>query len=332
MRKATAKGFLDVRNILDRVGNYSFMRILGVNISHNPSICVYENGKVKKFYNEERFILKKNIQLNEPFELFQSIHQKINFKIDTVCYASFGRNRVYNPLSDNDIINTLQKQLNFPNYYFNEREHHLYHAVSSFYFSEFDEAVAIVVDGGGACKFFIPYEEIESIYLINNKKVLPVYKHQTNERASFDAENVVSFESFEYKHGYLNKFSNKLMGGSLFSSTCKKTGFDGDDAGKLMGLASYANCDKKYDLDYDKVNAAQETQQKTFNDTCLLIDRAKGYSKNILLSGGYFLNCSNNFKYVKKYPELNFFVDPIPHDPGTAIGAAIYYDNYKRRI
>ena len=46
------------------------------------------------------------------------------------------------------------------------------------------------------------------------------------------------------------------------------------------------------------------------------------------MSGGYFLNCSNNFKYVEKYPDLNFFIDPIPHDAGTAIGAAIYYDRY----
>ena len=60
------------------------------------------------------------------------------------------------------------------------------------------------------------------------------------------------------------------------------------------------------------------------------MERAKKYSdcKNIILSGGYHLNCSNNFKIVKKYPEYNFFVDPISYDGGTAVGAAYYYENY----
>ena len=94
-----------------------------------------------------------------------------------------------------------------------------------------------------------------------------------------------------------------------------------------MGLSSYAHDANKYPLDYTKVKIAKEVQEKTFHDTCRLIEKAK--SKNIIMSGGYFLNCSNNFKYVEKYPDLNFFVDPIPHDAGTAIGAAIYYDRYK---
>ena len=36
-----------------------------------------------------------------------------------------------------------------------------------------------------------------------------------------------------------------------------------------------------------------------------LINKAKTYSncKNIILSGGYHLNCSNNFKLVKKFPK-----------------------------
>jgi carbamoyltransferase len=83
--------------------------------------------------------------------------------------------------------------------------------------------------------------------------------------------------------------------------------------------------------DYNKSIGIKEVHEKTFIDTCYL--REKAYElkkiKNFVLSGGYFLNCSNNFKYIKKYPEFNFFVDPIPHDGGTAIGACIYYDKYK---
>jgi predicted NodU family carbamoyl transferase len=60
------------------------------------------------------------------------------------------------------------------------------------------------------------------------------------------------------------------------------------------------------------------------------MEKAITYSdcKNIILSGGYHLNCSNNFKLVKLFPKYNFFVDPICHDGGTAVGAALYYENY----
>ena len=30
----------------------------------------------------------------------------------------------------------------------------------------------------------------------------------------------------------------------------------------------------------------------------------------------------NGGKLVKKYPNINFFVDPIPHDAGTSLGSA----------
>ena len=95
-----------------------------------------------------------------------------------------------------------------------------------------------------------------------------------------------------------------------------------------MGLSSYAYCQNKYNLNYEKVNLAKEAQEKSFEKTCVLIEKALKFNNtsNIVLSGGYFLNCSNNFKYVKKYPNLNFFVDPIPHDGGTAIGACLYND------
>ena len=310
------------------------MKILGINISHHPSVCVYENNKIKEFYNEERFVLKKNFQPDKDTEIYQSLLQKLNFKPDLVCYASFGRNNEYYDCTDIEIINKLQSQLNNPPYYFNIKEHHLYHAVSAFYFSSFDEAAAIIIDGGGACKFFIPFQEVESIYLINKKNIFPFFKHHNSYRNSilFDTKEKIipDFKFYAFLNGFLNKFSNEKNGGHLFNDACEKIGYkDGHDAGKLMGLSSYAYTNIKYDLNYEKVEIAKKTQEISFNNTCELIEMVKNKSKNIILSGGCALNCSNNFKYVKKYPELNFFVDPIPHDAGTAIGVAIYYDNYK---
>jgi carbamoyltransferase len=71
---------------------------------------------------------------------------------------------------------------------------------------------------------------------------------------------------------------------------------------------------------------AKKAQIETRDHTIRLIDKFTKLTgeKNVVLSGGYFLNCSNNYEYLKRFPDLNFFVDPIAHDGGTAIGAAKY--------
>lgn len=46
--------------------------------------------------------------------------------------------------------------------------------------------------------------------------------------------------------------------------------------------------------------------------------------KNVVLAGGYGLNCVANYHYQKalKGKDINLYVDPVAHDGGTAIGAA----------
>lgn len=71
---------------------------------------------------------------------------------------------------------------------------------------------------------------------------------------------------------------------------------------------------------------ANKLQEETYKHTVRLIKKSLKLTKkkNIILSGGYFLNCVNNYKYLKEFPNVNFYIDPIAHDGGTAIGAAQY--------
>lgn len=49
-------------------------------------------------------------------------------------------------------------------------------------------------------------------------------------------------------------------------------------------------------------------------------------NKNIVISGGYGLNCVANYYYLKHLPEdVNIYVEPISNDAGTAMGAALYH-------
>ena len=74
--------------------------------------------------------------------------------------------------------------------------------------------------------------------------------------------------------------------------------------------------------------AVQEGTQRLVGD---LIEKAVEMTgkKNVVIAGGYGLNCVANYYYKKRFPNLNIFVDPISHDGGTAIGLAylVHYQN-----
>lgn len=66
-----------------------------------------------------------------------------------------------------------------------------------------------------------------------------------------------------------------------------------------------------------------ETQQQVLD---LIIEAVKiTGNKNVVLSGGYGLNCVANYFYLTKLNELgiNFYVEPVSNDAGTAMGAAL---------
>lgn len=77
--------------------------------------------------------------------------------------------------------------------------------------------------------------------------------------------------------------------------------------------------------DVDK-NLAYSIQKETEEQMFKLIQKAIDITgeNNVVISGGYGLNCVANYKYLKKFPGINFYIDPISHDGGTAIGLARY--------
>ena len=71
-------------------------------------------------------------------------------------------------------------------------------------------------------------------------------------------------------------------------------------------------------------NLAWHVQNDTEEQMYKLIQRALDVTgeTNIVISGGYGLNCVANYKYLQKFPGINFWIDPVAHDGGTAIGLA----------
>jgi carbamoyltransferase len=77
--------------------------------------------------------------------------------------------------------------------------------------------------------------------------------------------------------------------------------------------------------DQDK-NLAYAIQQEAEYQVMTLIQKAIDITgeTNIVISGGFGLNCVANYKFIKQFPNIKFYIDPIAHDGGTSIGLAQY--------
>jgi len=76
-------------------------------------------------------------------------------------------------------------------------------------------------------------------------------------------------------------------------------------------------------LDIEK-DLAYKIQQETQEKVGDLIEQAINVTKinQVVLAGGYGLNCVANYYLQKRFPNVELYCEPISHDGGTAIGGA----------
>lgn len=85
--------------------------------------------------------------------------------------------------------------------------------------------------------------------------------------------------------------------------------------------------ESKMDLAYAVQHACEEQIVRLILDA---VERTG--EKNVVIAGGFGLNCVGNYEYLKQLPsDINLFIEPIAHDGGTCIGAAklVYHDSTK---
>ena len=149
------------------------------------------------------------------------------------------------------------------------------------------------------------HTEIESVYYADKKDIVEVSKRYSVEPGDNQPVSVA------YKFEHLSK----------------QIGWDWYGAGKVMGLAQYKGCKNKLDKEWLKhFDQCSEVQRTTQEEVISLIEKSvqKYETKNIVLSGGYGLNCVANYWYLDqlKDEDINFYVEPVSNDAGTAMGAA----------
>jgi carbamoyltransferase len=380
------------------------MKILGINISHNQSTCLLEDGKVIYFIEDDRISGIKNFMYQDDFiddlvngtiELYFIDKVKTyTTHVDYIIFSSFDREGVSGAINtDEYYVNLYLKILKdngitYDKCVFESDNHHIYHAANGFYGSGFDDAVCLILDGGGSLlkdekiinkvfgnnenQFFRETESFfEFTYDKPPEKLKQVWGYASSSPERFDRLAFTEDDEVVIHFGK-DVITSTWSNGQLFNIYCDILGFDdGRDAGKVMGLASYASevqgrLDPKdfetidwfvevngeeitsskikklsfseefldsFDPDnfeedfYTKCRIAKKLQDETLNHTKKLIAQALelSSSRNVILSGGYALNCLNNYQYFDDLPEdVKIYIDPLANDAGTAMGAAKY--------
>ena len=330
------------------------MRVLGFSVGHDKGAVIIENGKVVVGITQERLTRIKHDGAYQggvvPFE-------SINYCLNALSITH--KDIDYYVYSTTEIEDTVGSQF-FSKYSNLRREilyfipHHLAHAYSAFFSSGLEESAVVVADASGSIlnfknKLNLWYEKNRdgldtnedwtegiSIYNFNKKEYSEVYKKWIKYPVPINTDEGVSL-------------------GTMYSTGSLQLIYEPNTqtwpAGKLMGLASYANQDIvneapffveereddiyisnnniypkvswKSDF-YSRACVAGIYQREQERASLILANMAKKFtdSKNICVVGGSFLNCNSNEKILNSGLFENCYFLPPSDDSGIPLGCA----------
>lgn len=304
------------------------MKIISLSLNnHDSSFSIINNGKIISHFLAERFEKsKKSVNI---FPTFKKYIEESDEVYDLLTIDVFDPHLPKTILQLDNLNLFLSgngdriKKINI-----NYSKHHIYHAYTGLYTSEFEDALCFVFDGNGCINRNSGTTEIESIFLFKNNKFI---KTLYNKYWSFNGD----LATVSYLKNKNVTFEPSI--GIMYSSLSILMGFSWDSAGKVMGLSQYKYHKEKLKHPYNtskwkkRVDDSYNLQIYTQDKICKLIEiyTQKTNIKNVILTGGVSLNCVSNFNCVKQFPDLNFHVDPICSDKGISIGSCLL--NYSQK-
>lgn len=241
--------------------------------------------------------------------------------------------------------------------------HHQMHASCGFYNSGFDEAAVLIADGAGSfLQLGDPINDVgyefETIFDASYENGFDtVYKHIGTRMPFGIAEedgifitsypgHTKMYEAVTMYCGFAAIDAGKLMGLAPYGKENDELpsffGSDGEYGNTELIIPNYPNASalnvnrfpilaediknhKEGEYTDVQKDLAYKIQEQTSERMCTLIERAveKTGHTNIVICGGYGLNCVANYKYWERFPDLNIYCEPISHDGGTSIGGAL---------
>jgi len=222
------------------------MRILGVLCHHDASLCLIEDGKIIRYWKEERLarVKRESPPIKSLIEIYNEFGDTIDFIIG----------------EPHDLIEGLVATL-FPSVKeIFKIDHHLQHASLAFYNSGFKEALTVVVDRNGSKR--VGVLESESVYQCSYPNdFVPLYKsyakpwygrYFNSESVKPNLNNIILqlTEMYPGCHFSVDSYYNIC---SVYESAIALINQHPMEAGKVMGLASYGKSFPTSRLMYDSV-------------------------------------------------------------------------------
>jgi len=333
------------------------MRTLGFSVGHDKGAVIIEDGKVVVGITQERLSRIKH----------DGGHQGGILPIESINYCLDYMGITYRNIdlfvySTTEMTDDVDKQMAkyFDDDLTNKTKfipHHLAHAYSSFFSSGFDEASVVVADASGSILSHL--NKLPEWYEEDYKEKLP-----TNEDWC-EGISIYHFKKNEFTEVYKKwikypvplETEDCVSVGTVYSEGSLQLIYEPNDntwpAGKLMGLASYANQDIVNDAPYfitekdgdifipnkriypkvtynsdffSRACVAGIYQREQERVSIMLAERAKNLtdSKNICVAGGSFLNCNSNEKILDSGLFDNCYFIPASDDSGIPLGCAWY--------
>jgi len=347
------------------------MKTLGIQVHHNSSACLFDDGNLIYYNQEERLSKIKNHE-GIPWNCLSEI-KKIIKEIDNVVITG------YNYDSDfcRCIYDLITNHLGFvicDGWISFFKPHHLSHAYKSFLSSNFEESLVFVWDGRGS-NFILSdgttaYETTTVYHMSHSEGIKILYKKLYRDFPGDNLEGKTvdllytedSFNNVEVIGENTDIVVEVLTDGydigQFYESSTWYFGFNPTECGKLMGLHSYGKKNTEiskilYDDRKFKINLRDESQVKRYNFSNNLLDLSyetqkgleyiqlnlineilnKNISKNIVLTGGVSLNIVANSSIRKNIPkDINLYVEPLCGDEGNCLGITQYYINRKTNL
>lgn len=313
----------------------------------NSSVCwVNEDGSEVEMWVTER-LNRKKASGDWPFEALELLKKKLLSFPDARLVIAENRDVVTPAVVENFLNDRFpfyeylkKHQLDIFSTHFNADievvNHHEAHAYAALAISPFTQSMIVVVDGAGSeiGEGSGDYEDC-SVYLQEGAKLTLVLKKVIN----------------------INKSSNPALGvvssgmGLCYEKISEYIFNSSTNSGKVMGLAPFAKAlpihDRKAfldNLDWTKAfkgKSKKEWESSAHQDlyrhlaACVQADLEQYYLellvqlkaqfpdyKNIILTGGCALNCTNNAKILKQHWYDDVFVVPFPGDESIGFGLA----------
>jgi carbamoyltransferase len=341
--------------------------ILGLNINHaDSSACIIKDNKLVFGIEEEKLnrqkhwaglpilaikecLINSNIKADEVTDIslntnpLSNISQKSIYFIKNYIFGS-KKKEIFSRLSKKlKIKNVLCKEFGFTKKIkINYIDHHLSHIASSYYPSNFENAICVSIDGFGDFASVVIAEGKGSQIQIREKIFFPdslgIFYEMMTQLLGFnnygDEYKLMGLSSYgqpTYKEIIFNRlFDNSKI---LKLNTQYFSHIDKDFAYKFNGIPKQNqiynneifNIIKKEDIEVHKENLAASVQAVYEEVFFKIIKRAKELIKsdNLCLSGGCALNSVANGKLNKMHGIKKMFIPYAPGDAGGAIGSAI---------